>query len=60
MYHVIIIKFIQFINLHDHFIRSRLSIKAFFHFESFLITLDLLENSLDRKPVPIEVIMSTS
>jgi len=29
----------------------------FFHFESFLITFDWLEKSLDRKPAPIEVIM---
>jgi len=31
---------------------------SFYHFESFLFTVDwLLEKSLDRKPVPIEEIM---
>jgi len=45
--------------LHNHFNRDFFSANlfSFYHFESFLITFDWLEKSLDRKPAPIEVIM---
>jgi len=42
--------------LHDHFNRGFFR-PIFFHFESLLITFDLLEKSLGRKPAPIKVIM---
>jgi len=37
---------------------SSQSFYLFFHFKSFLITFHWLEKSLDRKPVPIELIIS--
>jgi len=40
------------------FYRGFFPVSFFFYFESFLISFDWLEKSLDRKPAPIDVIIS--